>query len=51
MRCQKETVCVQYTIHRDKTMLKTSSRQNKGAKHDPFFLLQAPAYHNFTFNL
>ena len=48
MRCQKETMCVQYTIHQDKNVKNISFRQNKGTKHNPFFLLQVPAYHSFN---
>ena len=48
MRCQKETMCVQYTIHQDKNVKNISFRQNKGTKHNPIFLLQVPAYHSFN---
>ena len=45
--------CIQYTIHWDKTQLlkKTSFGHNKQYRIFLFFLLQAPTYHSFTFNL
>ena len=46
-------MCIQYTIHWDKTQMLTkfSSDKINGSKNALFFLSPAPIYYSFTFNL
>ena len=45
-------MCIQYTIHWDKTHIKKiPSDKINGTKNALFFLSWAPTYHSFTFNL
>ena len=46
-------VCIQFTIHWDKTQMlkKFLSDKINGTKNALFFLSRAPTHHSFTFNL